>query len=59
MKPHFQSLQQRCPASINIEQFRGNIIITGAKPFAEDSWQTIRIGSVVMDLVKALQSLVL
>ncbi|HGN2348578.1 TPA: YcbX family protein [Proteus mirabilis] len=48
----FQSLQQRCPASINIEQFRGNIIITGAKPFAEDSWQTIRIGSVVMDLVK-------
>lgn len=48
----FQYLQQRCPASINIEQFRGNILITGAKPFEEDTWQTIRIGSVVMDLMK-------
>lgn len=48
----FQYLQQRCPASINIEQFRGNILITGAKPFEEDTWQTIRVGSVVMDLMK-------
>lgn len=48
----FQYLQQRCPASLNIEQFRGNILITGAKPFEEDTWQTIRVGSVVMDLMK-------
>ncbi|OAT22882.1 YcbX family protein [Proteus myxofaciens] len=48
----FQYLQQRCPASINIEQFRGNILITGAKPFEEDTWQTLRVGSVVMDLMK-------
>lgn len=48
----FQYLQQRCPASINIEQFRGNILVTGAKPFEEDTWQTIRVGSVVMDLMK-------
>lgn len=48
----FQYLQQRCPASINIEQFRGNILITGAKPFEEDTWQTIRVGSVIMDLIK-------
>lgn len=48
----FQYLQQRCSASINIEQFRGNILVTGAKPFEEDTWQTIRVGSVVMDLMK-------
>ncbi|UNH31746.1 YcbX family protein [Moellerella wisconsensis] len=47
-----QELQRRCPASIKLEQFRGNLIITGAPAFAEDSWQTIQIGEVIFDLVK-------
>lgn len=48
----FHSLQQRCPASIRLEQFRPNIVITGAEAFAEDSWQSIQIGDVIFDLPK-------
>lgn len=45
-----QELQKRCPASIKLEQFRGNLIITGAQPFEEDTWRTIQIGEVVFTL---------
>ncbi|MDX8000334.1 MOSC domain-containing protein [Xenorhabdus sp. Reich] len=48
----FHALQQRCPASIKIEQFRANMIVTGAAPFEEDSWQVIQIGDVIFDLPK-------
>ncbi|CBJ79929.1 putative 2Fe-2S protein with ferredoxin-like NADP-linked domain and 2Fe-2S ferredoxin-like domain [Xenorhabdus bovienii str. Jollieti] len=48
----FHALQQRCPASIKIEQFRANIVVTGAAPFEEDSWQTIQIGNIIFDLPK-------
>ncbi|MBD2811640.1 MOSC N-terminal beta barrel domain-containing protein [Xenorhabdus sp. Vera] len=48
----FYALQQRCPASIKIEQFRANIIVTGAAPFEEDSWQVIQIGDIIFDLPK-------
>ncbi|AOM40655.1 YcbX family protein [Xenorhabdus hominickii] len=48
----FHALQQRCPASLKIEQFRANIIVTGAVPFEEDSWQVIQIGDIVFDLPK-------
>ncbi|MBE8597048.1 YcbX family protein [Xenorhabdus sp. BG5] len=48
----FHALQQRCPASIKLEQFRANIIVTGATPFEEDRWQTIQIGDIVFDLPK-------
>lgn len=48
----FDALQLRCQSSIVIEQFRPNLIIRGAEAFAEDSWQTIRIGEVIFDLVK-------
>ncbi|NHB96993.1 YcbX family protein [Photorhabdus stackebrandtii] len=48
----FHLLQQRCPASIRLEQFRPNIVITGVEAFAEDSWQSIQIGDVIFDLPK-------
>ncbi|MGG7667302.1 MULTISPECIES: YcbX family protein [Yersinia] len=48
----FAELQQRCPGSIKIEQFRPNLVVTGASAFAEDSWQVIRVGDVIFDLVK-------
>ncbi|HBO23668.1 MAG TPA: hypothetical protein DD649_12385 [Providencia sp.] len=47
-----QELQRRCPASIKLEQFRGNLIITGAKPFEEDTWKKIQIGDIVFTLDK-------
>lgn len=48
----FDYLQQRCPEILTIEQFRGNIIIDGSLPFAEDGWRTIKIGEIIFDLVK-------
>uniref|UniRef100_A0A3B0MJI2 Ferredoxin n=1 Tax=Arsenophonus endosymbiont of Trialeurodes vaporariorum TaxID=235567 RepID=A0A3B0MJI2_9GAMM len=48
----FKALQKQCPSDIKLEQFRGNLIITGAEAFAEDSWHTIQIGEVVFELVK-------
>lgn len=33
-------------------RFRPNLVIEGAKPHEEDSWQKIRIGSLELDLVK-------
>lgn len=47
-----RDLQQRCPSSIKLEQFRPNLVISGAEAYEEDTWQTIRIGDVIFDLVK-------
>ena len=51
-KASFDYLQQQCPERLDIRQFRGNIIIHGALPFAEDGWKTIKIGNVIFDIVK-------
>ncbi|QIQ21247.1 YcbX family protein [Zophobihabitans entericus] len=45
-------LQKICPEQLNIGRFCGNIIISGALPFAEDGWKQIKIGDVIFDLVK-------
>lgn len=55
----FQLLRQRCPAGIKLEQFRPNLVITGTEAFAEDSWQTIRIGDVIFDVAKPCSRCVL
>lgn len=45
-------LRQRCPAGIKLEQFRPNLVVTGASPWAEDSWSVVRIGEVIFDVPK-------
>lgn len=55
----FKELQQRCPSSIKPEQFRPNLLVTGASAFAEDSWQVIRVGDITFDLVKPCSRCVL
>ena len=47
-----RDLQNRCPASVKMEQFRPNLVVTGAQAWEEDTWKVIRIGSVVFDVVK-------
>ncbi|XTZ37020.1 YcbX family protein [Salmonella enterica] len=54
-----RDLQNRCPASVQMEQFRPNLVVTGAQPWEEDSWKALRIGEVVFDVVKACSRCVL
>lgn len=37
---------------IDMRRFRPNIVIDGAKPYAEDQWQKLRIGELELELVK-------
>ncbi|QHM70508.1 YcbX family protein [Mixta intestinalis] len=45
-------LQQRCTASIRLEQFRPNLTVTGAVAWEEDSWARLRLGEVEFDVAK-------
>ncbi|WP_241622192.1 YcbX family protein [Rosenbergiella australiborealis] len=45
-------LQNRCSAGVHIDQFRANIIVTGALPWQEDHWSIIRIGDIVFEVAK-------
>lgn len=47
-----RDLQNRCKASVQMEQFRPNLVVTGANAWDEDTWKVIRIGSVIFDVVK-------
>lgn len=47
-----RDLQRRCPASVQMEQFRPNLVVTGADAWEEDTWKVVRIGEVVFDVVK-------
>lgn len=45
-------LGQRASHVYPVDRFRPNIVVTGSEPYAEDSWQRIRIGDVELDVVK-------
>jgi uncharacterized protein YcbX/ferredoxin len=47
-----RDLQQRCPASVRVEQFRPNLVVAGTAAWEEDTWKVIRIGEVVFDIAK-------
>ncbi|MGO3908234.1 YcbX family protein [Huaxiibacter chinensis] len=47
-----RNLQNRCKASVQMEQFRPNLVVAGTQPWEEDTWKVIRIGSVIFDVVK-------
>lgn len=54
-----RDLQRRCPASVSMDQFRPNLVVSGGEAWDEDSWETIRVGSVVFDVVKPCSRCVL
>lgn len=54
-----QDLRQRCPAGVRLEQFRANLVVTGATAWAEDSWSTVRIGEILFDIAKPCSRCVL
>ncbi|MCB1926602.1 MAG: MOSC domain-containing protein [Rhodocyclaceae bacterium] len=43
-------LQDACPSPLVMEQFRPNIVVAGADPWAEDGWRRIRIGALEFDV---------
>ncbi|MFZ4832705.1 YcbX family protein [Rouxiella sp. Mn2063] len=52
-------LKQRCPGSVKLQQFRPNLVVTGAQAYAEDTWKRIRVGDVEFELVKPCSRCVL
>ena len=47
-----KDLNERAPEHIPMNRFRPNIVIDGESPFEEDGWRKVRIGEVVLDVVK-------
>lgn len=46
-------LNRRLPEPITMERFRPNIVVDGAAPFAEDGWQSVRVGALGFRIPKA------
>ena len=47
-----QDLNSRLDSPVPMNRFRPNIVVKGCTPFAEDSWNRIRIGNVELAVVK-------
>ncbi len=45
-------LNERLPAPVPMNRFRPNLVVGGTAPHAEDGWRRIRVGDVVLDVVK-------
>ena len=45
-------LNRRIGWPIPMNRFRPNVVLTGAPPYSEDSWQDVRIGQVTMGWIK-------
>ncbi|MFN8581039.1 MAG: MOSC domain-containing protein [Gemmatimonadaceae bacterium] len=45
-------LNERLADPVPMNRFRPNVVVTGAAPFAEDTWQRIRIGDVTCEVAK-------
>ena len=54
-----QELNQRATEPTTMTQFRTNFVISGSSPFAEDTWQRIKIGEVEFELSKPCERCVM
>lgn len=45
-------LNSRLSEPVTMKRFRPNLVVSGCSPYAEDQWSTIKIGSMVLQLVK-------
>lgn len=45
-------LNRRMDAPLPMNRFRPSIVLSGAEPFAEDGWRTIRVGAITFSVVK-------
>ena len=47
-----QDLNSRLETPVPMNRFRPNVVVRGCEPFAEDTWNRIRLGSVELAVVK-------
>ncbi|HLO30591.1 MAG TPA: MOSC N-terminal beta barrel domain-containing protein [Anaerolineales bacterium] len=47
-----RDLNSRLESPVPMNRFRPNLVVKGCEPFAEDTWNRIRIGDVVLAVVK-------
>ncbi|HEY0905239.1 MAG TPA: MOSC N-terminal beta barrel domain-containing protein [Marmoricola sp.] len=47
------------PAPLPVERFRANLVVSGAEPFAEDSWTRVRIGEATFRKAKRVDRCVM
>lgn len=47
-----QDLNTRLDAPVPMNRFRPNLVVRGCEPYAEDTWNEIRIGDVELSIVK-------
>lgn len=52
----FDYVAKHCHNPLAIEQLKGNFIINHAPIFAENNWKTIRIGSIIFELIQSFPS---
>lgn len=52
-------LNRRASEPSQMDQFRTNLVIEGSEAFAEDCWQSIRIGEVIFELPKPCERCVM
>jgi uncharacterized protein len=45
-------LNSRLPSKVDMRRFRPNVVISGARPWDEDTWKVIRIGAVTFRVAK-------
>ena len=45
-------LNSRMESPLPMERFRPNLVVSGCEPFAEDNWRRIKIGDLIMRIVK-------
>jgi uncharacterized protein YcbX len=46
------ALNERLARPLGMERFRPNVVVEADTPWAEDDWRQLRVGDVVLDLVK-------
>ncbi|MFW9735173.1 hybrid-cluster NAD(P)-dependent oxidoreductase [Vibrio parahaemolyticus] len=54
-----EELNKRSSEQHSMDQFRTNLVVSGTKPFEEDSWKRIRIGEVEFESLKPCERCIL
>lgn len=51
-QPSLDDLNSQLESPVMMQRFRPNLVVDGCEPYAEDSWQKIRIGDITLRVVK-------